>query len=67
MASNPGRTFSREELICHALGDDFSGFDRTIDAHMKNLRQKIETDPREPRYLHTVHGMGYRFSASEGS
>jgi DNA-binding response OmpR family regulator len=65
LASNPGRIFSREELIAHALGDDFSGFDRTIDAHVKNLRQKIETDPREPRYLLTVHGMGYKFSAGE--
>ena len=67
LASNPGRIFSREDLIAHALGDDFSGFDRTIDAHVKNLRQKIEDDPREPRYLLTVHGMGYKFSPGEGS
>jgi DNA-binding response OmpR family regulator len=67
LASNPGRIFSREELIAHALGDDFSGIDRTIDAHVKNLRQKIETDPREPRYLLTVHGMGYKFSPGEGA
>jgi DNA-binding response OmpR family regulator len=65
LASNPGRIFSREDLIAHALGDDFSGFDRTIDAHVKNLRQKIEADPRRPRYLLTVHGMGYKFSAGE--
>ena len=45
MASHPGRVFSREELIARALGDDFDGFDRTVDAHVKNLRQKIETDP----------------------
>jgi len=64
-AGNPGRVFSREELIARALGDDFDGFDRTIDAHVKNLRQKIETDPREPRYILTVHGIGYRFSAEE--
>jgi DNA-binding response OmpR family regulator len=63
LAANPGRTFSREELIARALGDDFDGFDRTVDAHVKNLRQKIETDPRKPRYIHTVHGMGYRFDA----
>jgi DNA-binding response OmpR family regulator len=63
LAGNPGRAFSREELIARALGDDFDGFDRTIDAHVKNLRQKIETDPRAPRYIHTVHGIGYRFSA----
>jgi DNA-binding response OmpR family regulator len=64
-AGNPGRVFSREELIARALGNDFDGFDRTIDAHVKNLRQKIETDPREPRYIQTVHGIGYRFSAEE--
>jgi DNA-binding response OmpR family regulator len=63
LAGNPGRTFSREELISRALGGDFDGFDRTIDAHVKNLRQKIETDPHAPRYIHTVHGIGYRFSA----
>jgi len=62
LAANPGRVFGREELITHALGMDFDGSDRTIDAHVKNLRQKVETDPREPRYIHTVHGMGYRFS-----
>jgi DNA-binding response OmpR family regulator len=65
-AGNPGRVFSREELIARALGDDFDGSDRTIDAHIKNIRQKIETDPRAPRYIHTVHGVGYRFSV-EGS
>jgi DNA-binding response OmpR family regulator len=66
LAGNPGRVFTREELISRALGDDFDGSDRTIDAHVKNLRQKIETDPHAPRYIHTVHGIGYRFSA-EGS
>jgi DNA-binding response OmpR family regulator len=63
LAASPGRVFSREELIAHALGPDFAGFDRTIDAHVKNLRQKIETDPRHPRYVLTVHGLGYRFQA----
>jgi len=62
LAANPQRVFSREELITHALGSDFDGFDRTIDAHVKNLRQKIETDPRNPRYLLTVHGLGYKFA-----
>ena len=66
LAASPGRVFSREELIAHALGPDFTGFDRTIDAHVKNLRQKIETDPRNPRYILTVHGLGYRFQAEEG-
>ena len=63
LASNPGRVFSRDELIAHGLGQDFDGFDRTVDAHMKNLRQKIESDPRRPRYIVTVHGLGYRFAA----
>jgi DNA-binding response OmpR family regulator len=62
LAANPGWVFSRDELITHALGADFNGYDRTIDAHVKNLRQKIETDPREPLYVQTVHGIGYRFA-----
>jgi DNA-binding response OmpR family regulator len=62
LASHPGRLFSREELIRFALGEDFSGFDRTVDAHVKNLRRKIETDPRRPTYVETVHGSGYRFA-----
>ena len=61
LAANPGRVFSREELIERALGGDFGGSDRTVDAHVKNLRQKIETNPGDPRYVRTVHGLGYRF------
>jgi DNA-binding response OmpR family regulator len=60
MLKYPNKTFTREELITMALGDDFEGFDRTVDTHIKNLRQKIEDDPRNPRYLQTVHGIGYR-------
>ena len=62
LAASPLRTFSRDELISLAIGDDFNGFDRAIDAHVKNLRRKIETDPRNPRYIQTVHGIGYRFA-----
>lgn len=62
LAASPGRVFSRDEIIERALGSDFDGFDRTVDAHVKNLRHKIETDPREPRYVLTVHGLGYRFA-----
>ena len=62
LAGSPQRLFSREDLITHALGPDFDGFDRTIDVHVKNLRQKIETNPRNPRYILTVHGLGYKFS-----
>jgi DNA-binding response OmpR family regulator len=65
LAGNPGRLFTREELITRVLGDDFNGYDRTIDAHVKNLRQKIESTPRDPCYIHTVHGMGYRFAAEK--
>jgi DNA-binding response OmpR family regulator len=57
----PQKTFTREELIGIALGDDFDGFDRTIDTHVKNLRQKIETDPKHPAYVLTVYGIGYKF------
>jgi DNA-binding response OmpR family regulator len=61
LAANPGRVLTRDQLISLALGSDFDGFDRTIDAHVKNLRQKIEADPRNPRFIMTVHGIGYRF------
>ncbi len=57
----PHKTFTREELIAMALGEDYDGFDRTIDVYIKNLRRKIETDPKVPRYILTVHGVGYRF------
>lgn len=57
----PGKVFTRAELIEIALGSDFDGYDRTIDSHIKNLRQKLEDDPRSPVYIRTVHGLGYRF------
>ncbi|HWQ79858.1 MAG TPA: response regulator transcription factor [Anaerovoracaceae bacterium] len=57
----PNKTFTRDELIGAALGDDFDGYDRSVDSHIKNLRQKIETDPKTPVYVLTVHGVGYRF------
>ena len=57
----PDKTFTREELIAICLGDDFDGYDRTIDTHIKNIRQKIEPDPKNPKYILTVHGIGYRF------
>lgn len=61
MVKYPDKAFTRDELICMALGDDFDGYDRTIDTHIKNIRQKIETDPKNPKYILTVHGIGYRF------
>ncbi len=57
----PGKVFTREELIEIALGEDFIGYDRAIDSHIKNLRQKIEDDPKQPVYVRTIHGKGYRF------
>ena len=62
LASSPGRTFTRDELVSRALGYQFEGYDRSIDAHIKNLRQKIEADPRAPEYLKTVYGVGYLFA-----
>ena len=61
MARYPTKVYTREELVTLALGDDYDGYDRTIDTHVKNIRRKIETDPKKPEYLLTVHGIGYRF------
>lgn len=61
LSNAPRRVFTRDELIEHALGDDFDGYDRVIDTHIKNLRKKIEDDPRNPVYVQTVRGVGYRF------
>jgi len=62
LAKEPGRVFSRAQLIEKALGYDFDGFDRTIDVHILNLRRKLERDPRKPRYIKTVYGAGYKLS-----
>lgn len=61
LVTYPNKVFTREELIVSALGIDFDGFDRTVDSHIKNLRQKIETETKNPKYILTVHGIGYRF------
>lgn len=57
----PNKVFTRNELIVSALGDEFEGYDRVIDSHIKNIRQKIEDNPKDPVYLLTVHGVGYKF------
>jgi DNA-binding response OmpR family regulator len=57
----PGRMFTREELIDIVFGCDFNGYDRVIDTHVKNLRQKIEDNIKSPVYILTVHGLGYKF------
>lgn len=60
----PNKVFTRDELISAALGDDFEGYDRSVDSHIKNLRQKIETDSKNPVYVLTIHGVGYKFGGS---
>jgi len=65
LVKEPGRVFSREQLIERALGYDFEGFDRTIDVHILNLRRKLEPDPSHPRYIKTVYGVGYNFLEGE--
>ncbi|MEX2645899.1 MAG: response regulator transcription factor [Gaiellaceae bacterium] len=62
LARYPGRAYSRFELINHVQGYDYEGYERTIDAHVKNLRKKIEPDPKHPRYVETVFGLGYRLA-----
>lgn len=64
LADKPGRVFTRLHLIDTVRGYDFEGYDRTIDAHMKNLRRKIEADHRNPVLLKTVYGIGYKFSGT---
>ena len=61
LAREPGRLFSRSQLVDRALGYDFEGLDRTVDVHILNLRRKIEVDPEKPRYVKTIYGMGYKF------
>lgn len=60
----PQKIFTRENLIELVFGLDFSGYDRVIDTHIKNLRKKIEDDSKQPVYLCTVHGMGYKFGGT---
>jgi len=61
----PHKTFTRKELINTIFGEDYEGLDRTIDTHIKKLRKKIETNPKEPQYIITVHGTGYRLGGEE--
>jgi DNA-binding response OmpR family regulator len=62
LARYPGRVYSRFELLGHLQGETAGGLERTVDAHIKNLRRKLEPDPRRPRYVETVHGAGYRLA-----
>jgi DNA-binding response OmpR family regulator len=61
LASQPGRVFSRMQLLEAVQGSAYEGYERTVDAHIKNLRAKLEPDPKNPRYLLTIFGVGYRF------
>lgn len=62
LISNPGQVFSRAQLVEKAFGMDYEGFDRTVDTYIKNIRQKIENNPKMPQYITTVYGMGYKFN-----
>ena len=62
LISSPGRVFTRLELLDRVQGTAYEGYERTIDVHIRNLRAKIEPDPRHPRYVETVYGVGYRFA-----
>jgi two-component system alkaline phosphatase synthesis response regulator PhoP len=59
---NAGRPLSRSQLLDATQGDEYAGYERTIDAHIKNLRRKIEVDPANPRHILTVFGVGYKFT-----
>ena len=62
LARAPGRPFTRTQLLERAYHVDYAGYDRTVDAHIKNLRRKIEPNPGEPRYILTLYGVGYKFA-----
>ena len=62
LVAQPGRVFSRLQLLEAAQGVAYEGYERTVDAHIKNLRAKLELDPKKPHYIETVFGVGYRFS-----
>ena len=62
MARQPGRVFTRSQLLDAIHGVAFEAYERAIDAHVKNIRRKLEPEPHAPRYLLTVHGVGYRLA-----
>ncbi len=66
LAEQPGRVFSRLQLLEAAQGNAYEGYERSVDAHIKNLRAKLEPDPRHPLYVETVFGVGYRFAQNPG-
>jgi DNA-binding response OmpR family regulator len=66
LAEEPGWAFTRIELLDRVFGYNFEGFDRTVDVHVNNLRKKIESDPKQPTYIQTVYGVGYKFDGDLG-
>ena len=60
MAENPGRVYSRMQLLDKVQGDAYEGYERTVDSHIKNLRKKLELDPEHPVYIITIYGVGYK-------
>jgi two-component system alkaline phosphatase synthesis response regulator PhoP len=64
LARQPGRVFTRAQLLDAVRGSEIESFERAIDAHVKNLRRKLEPDPHNPRYVLTVYGAGYKFAES---
>lgn len=67
MSAEPGRVFTRSQLLDRVWGEVFEGYERTIDSHIKNLRRKIEPQPQSPRFVHTVFGVGYKFQDGGGA
>ncbi|OGL45958.1 MAG: DNA-binding response regulator [Candidatus Schekmanbacteria bacterium RBG_16_38_11] len=65
LANNPGRVFTRDQLLDGVRGRELTPFDRSIDIHISHIRQKIEDDPKEPTYIKTVWGVGYKFEDME--
>lgn len=61
LASSPGKVFTRDELVQKALGYEFEGYERSIDAHIKNIRQKLGDNSRKPQFILTIYGVGYKF------
>jgi two-component system, OmpR family, alkaline phosphatase synthesis response regulator PhoP len=67
LASHPGRVYSREQIMRHLWGGEFFGEARAADVHIQHIRKKIEPDPKNPRYVHTVRGAGYKFATTGGA
>lgn len=64
MIQNQKKTFTREELLHIAFDEYYEGFERSVDTHIKNLRKKLGDDPKHPKYIYTIHGIGYRLGGN---